>query len=1008
MKNMDTASKNHYYFLPELFLRAPHYGFNGYDLMRLSEVLKQLDFQNAIWLASPVFFKILARKDFEYGRLNDKEKFTVHKYYNRICFRPTPFGSFSSFSLLKWGNGEPIVLADHKDTEIHVLPDQQILASLNRDRIPNSDTDDLILNPCLYRIDKEYRLIHGAFSDGKRYQFEIKALEALKFHIDLVELFKEGTIKRGHLLSWIEVEGACTAKEANDYLHFLLEEQVLMSRAQGLLIYNTYELVAPSETSSDAFWGGRQVIAVPGPTALPTLAARLISSSELAWDADDSRQPFYAALGKPVTSGSRAKTEQLELGQAVSLLRRLAVPRQYEDLRRFINDFRKRFDREKVPLLLALDPDAGISYGGLNAGITERGMLENIDFSTEKNGDLTVGWSGVHRMLFRRWIGDKLRDPWSPLEISKEDLADLQSNAPESSNFPQTLAVLYRKTAEHLLIEQAAGVAATSLIGRFSCFNQEVHRLCCDLAEKEIGANPDVVFADIGQLSDIHVDNINRRLRIYPFEIPLNVFSAMPPEQQINPGDLLLSVQGEELVLESARLGKRVIPRLATAFNFRHNHSAVFRLLSDLQFQGLSTGLTIELDALFPGLDFYPRITYQNTILSLAKWNLGKEQIAQLIELTPEELPAGLQKFRKEYRIPRYVSLGKYDQQLVFDLADHLESDFFIKCLKGLQSAELREYLLPDRSIRNGNELFAGQLVAFLVHDDLIYRPLVQVVPDMAGPRTFMVGSKWLYLKIYCTPRMANAILTDIVRPFIAENRALIDKWFFIRYHDQGHHLRLRFCAAEGNLGTLLVGFRKRMSLNGYDHLIHDYYLDTYRQEIERYSASLMPLVEDVFNAGSEMVIWFLRQRSLRRQWSEFEFGLITANLIIRCLMTDHEKRLSYIREATGGFYIEFGGGKKLKNQMDQKYRELRSTVEMAMRNTIMARRSTVLRKNLRRLIMAVSDPAAIQPLAADLIHMQMNRTFQSDQRKQEYLVYYCLEKYMISTSAQASTSNNR
>lgn len=1003
---MDNADKNHYYFLPELFLRVPNYGYNRYDLMRLPEVLKQISFQNAIWLASPVFFKILARKDFEYGRLNDKEKFTVHKYYNRICFRPTPFGSFSSFSLLKWGNGEPIVLADNKDAEIYVLADQQILARLNQVRKPKADKDDLILNPCLYRIEREYRFIHGVFADGKKYQFEIKALAAVKFHIDLVGLFKEGAVKHSHLLSWIQVEGACTEKEANEYLHFLLEEQFLMSRTQGGLIYRNFEIVPPSKSSPDLFWKSRQAIAAPGTTSLPILAAKLMSSSGLGLDAEKINQPFYAALGKSALSGSRGETEKLELGQAVSLLRKLAFPQQNVDLRRFIDDFRKRFDRQKVPLLLALDPDAGISYGGLSKGISEPGMLENLDFSTKRNGDPTVGWSFVHRMLFRRWIGDKLRDPWSPLEINEEDLNDLQINPPDSPHFPQTLAVLYRKTAEHLLIEHAAGVSATSLIGRFSCFNQDIHRLCSELAAKEIAANPGVVFADIGQLSDIHVDNINRRLRIYPFEIPLNVFSTLPPEQQLNPGDLLLSVQKGELVLESGRLGRRVIPRLATAFNFRHNNSAVFRLLCDLQFQGLSTSVTIELDALFPELDFYPRITYQNTILSLAKWNLRKEQLNELTGFTPDELPAGLQKFRKEYRIPRHVTLGEYDQQLVFDLADDMEAALFIQCLKGLEKAEVKEYLLPDRSIRNGHEVFAGQIVAFLAHDNCIYHPAIQVTSDMAEPRDFMVGSQWLYLKIYCTPRIANSILTDIARPFIFENRALIEKWFFIRYDEQGHHLRLRFCAAEDNIGGLLVAFRKRMSISGYDHLIHDYHLDTYRREIERYSATLMPLVEDVFHAGSELVIWFLRQKALRGRWSEFEFGLVTANLMITCCIADHESRLEYIREAAGAFFVEFGGSKTLKIQMDQKYRELKSMVEMAMRNTIMLRKCSLLRKRVKHLISAVSDIRIINTLAADLVHMQLNRTFHSDQRQQEYLAYYCLEKYMISTSAQASKRN--
>ena len=50
--------------------------------------------------------------------------------------------------------------------------------------------------------------------------------------------------------------------------------------------------------------------------------------------------------------------------------------------------------------------------------------------------------------------------------------------------------------------------------------------------------------------------------------------------------------------------------------------------------------------------------------------------------------------------------------------------------------------------------------------------------------RSFIVGSKWLYYKIYSGPKASDTILTDVISPlaqhFEAEN--WIEKWFFIRY----------------------------------------------------------------------------------------------------------------------------------------------------------------------------------------------------------------------------------
>jgi hypothetical protein len=51
----DKMRSEHYEFLPDLFLRAPFYSFEKYSLGALPRVLKEQYFQNAVWLASPVF-----------------------------------------------------------------------------------------------------------------------------------------------------------------------------------------------------------------------------------------------------------------------------------------------------------------------------------------------------------------------------------------------------------------------------------------------------------------------------------------------------------------------------------------------------------------------------------------------------------------------------------------------------------------------------------------------------------------------------------------------------------------------------------------------------------------------------------------------------------------------------------------------------------------------------------------------------------------------------------------
>jgi len=60
--------------------------------------------------------------------------------------------------------------------------------------------------------------------------------------------------------------------------------------------------------------------------------------------------------------------------------------------------------------------------------------------------------------------------------------------------------------------------------------------------------------------------------------------------------------------------------------------------------------------------------------------------------------------------------------------------------------------------------------------------------------RTFIAGDQWLYYKIYTGVKTADLILTKIIKPFADQLLAqgLIKKWFFIRYADPKHHIRIR------------------------------------------------------------------------------------------------------------------------------------------------------------------------------------------------------------------------
>jgi hypothetical protein len=494
-----------YRLLDRLLVRAPYYGFAGYDPQRLEQVLSDPAFRQALLLASPGFYGLLEKKDFAWAGLSDKERHSLLKYYNRMCFRPTPFGSFASFTLLD--SKGPAAGPER----LHRLEDQE-------QRLAKDGTGQpLSLNPLLYRLGKEWRFMRTLEGEKGAYRFALAAIAAEPFYDRLFARLRGGPLDAAALISWVMNALACDRAAAAAYLEFLLDQQALYVPATGSLI-------------------GAEDGAAPAPSA-----------------------PVYAALERPGLVMAGCPGEAADLVVALRALEKLYVPPPGDGLAAFISAFSERFDLQKVPLLLALDPDAGIPY-------------ELPEGAGEAAPAASGAWTAVHRLLLRRWPADDC----GHLQLRQQDLDALE---PAAGALPNTLSLLYRRAGDGLVIDHAGGATGTSLPGRFSVFSGGVTGLCRELAGLEAAANPGVVFADIGQLSAPHTDNINRRARIYPYEIPLNVCSPLPRQMQLPPSDLLLSVRGGELLLESRGLGCRVIPRLSTAYNFRHNPLGVFRLL---------------------------------------------------------------------------------------------------------------------------------------------------------------------------------------------------------------------------------------------------------------------------------------------------------------------------------------------------------------------------------------------------------------------------------------------
>ncbi len=91
-----------YVFAPILFVRTPAYSVSNSESSTDLQFLESDFFRRALFFASPALFQQVKQQNFNPDQMKPGAKQSLLKYYNRMCYRATPFGLFSSFSSTVW------------------------------------------------------------------------------------------------------------------------------------------------------------------------------------------------------------------------------------------------------------------------------------------------------------------------------------------------------------------------------------------------------------------------------------------------------------------------------------------------------------------------------------------------------------------------------------------------------------------------------------------------------------------------------------------------------------------------------------------------------------------------------------------------------------------------------------------------------------------------------------------------------------------------------------------
>lgn len=916
---------------PTLIFRTPMFSY-VVDLQSSWEELKK-----AIAVSSGDFYETI--KDVEakdLSALPPKIYFTIWKYFNRAKYRSTPYGTFASFSILN------DAIKTHA-TNLEVSEEQIVHRFIDwpyRNQLIFDFDTFLNKNGFLFSNSSFYATLDGiryiACTEGV---FELAEIGNDEFVMQILNACMQ-PIRLQDLIAKLNLD---TGQES-DLFSMLKDMHDLQ------LIFTDQD---PNIIGEDYF---KRI----GEEVTETL-------------------PQYIIAERKVLSGGVDRNLFKAVPNLLTLLQKIVPKEERSALTAFIQRFSKKFEQREVSLLVALDPEMGVGYDELEQSEGDDFVLQ---FNNKKKDNKL---SDDLKSSLKKSLSLEKFEPGKTVFLNELNLILNEKPTP----LPNSLSILLNVADDLITMDQIGGVTANALAGRFSMANQAVEDYCKEISTIEQEANSGVLFFDVAYMVEATVDNINRRKLVYQHQLSILNYDTSANPLLLN--DIQLSVRNGQVVLRSRSLNKRLMPRLASAYNYTRSDLSVFRLLCDLQHQGIQSNLSLPLDVLFPDLSYYPRLQYQNIILNTQKWRVEKENFF------PAKIPLSVDACRQyltKLGVSDYFKTGLSDQTLCFGLAIDEDLIAFMQFMQKHKHIYLEEVILPKQHlvVNEHAKPYLTQFILGVTHNERIYNEAQAINIDAVKPvqQIFLPGSEWLYFEIFCHQQRADEILVNVIHTFLQAHEGQIKSWFFIRYNENGNHLRFRINVKDvAHNQVLSASFAEHLAPYISNGLVSDFYLRAYKREIERYGSDLIEQLEVHFNFDSVFVLSILPQQP--DSFSKYKFCATIANLLQQQGVFEIEELRKVIKMASDSYNNEHRLDAADFKKLNQQYQSYKTSITA----TLDENQQICFNQLVESLVSLLQqmEPGRKIRLFMDLMHMHVNRLFDKNQRTHEMVMYYLLLK---------------
>ncbi|MEH3113741.1 lantibiotic dehydratase [Pedobacter terrae] len=989
------------------------------------------ELQDAIYLASPeLHTEVIKWLDGPADAIDDKLLVTLYKYLLRMGTRATPYGLFSGYNTGKvTESGSKITLKtpESRLTKYTRL-DMNYISELVRSLLKDDQIKAKLIfkvNNSLYKIGGIYRYFEYKLINKKRHYYVV-AIKHSRYIQCLIEKASAGACYQFLLdeLTLLDLK----VDEAKSYLDSVIDAQILVSELEPTVtgdefykkLIHTLKSSHPDHSSISALTAIEDHLLQPKDFVKTCKQVNDIIKENFPLSHAKDLVQTDLHIGMDHNNINIQVMDILaDEMQSLSVLSENKTPVR---IKNFIKKFIERYEDQEVELLEALDNDAGVGYDKAGTGNNNHAPLIDDLVLSGTASPKNISWNNYRELVFNKFL-ESSKNHGSPVLLTDNDLKGIGKK--DHQQIPSTFYAIgnfVTKNTQSLdnghfkfNLTACCGPSALPLLARFAQndnFLAQKLKECANLEEQDLN---EAVIAEIVHLPDSRVGNILQRPQLRGYEIPFLGTSSLPNDKQIPVSDLMISVSNNEIKLRSKRLNKTVIPRLSSAHNY-NNGIAAYKFLCDLQHQYGAYNITWDWGIL-NDQPYLPRVEYKHFVLSRARWKMTPDVYDEARAInTPQQLNL----FLAKYKLPTKVVSIEGDRELLIDFNSVLGLELLTQNLKK-NTVILYEFLHEDDHaliIDDAGETFINEVIIPFRKEGPAEKQVKNLEVNAHHlQRKFNLGSEWTYVKIYCGSKWAEKILTDYMLPLVntLTNKGLIEKWFFLRYHDPEGHLRIRFLhpVKPEIMANIISRINEGLKQLVEDRIIHNIQYDTYKQEIERYGTHTMIFSESVFYYDSKAIINFLNLiEGDEGEYYRWLFAARSIDILMGDFGLDNEQKLKLTTRMQQAFLNEFGGTAKLTLQLNNKYRAISKvlngflngdddTEEVAHAVNLFKIRSTenIIAYDAIRTEYALQYPdrnldAELAEILPSYIHMSLNRIFVTKQRTHELVIYHYLTKY--------------